>query len=1070
MANAFPIAEGELEINADPSAALRNVQEFLRRVNQRLRRGEDEAEASGRRTGRRYGDGLNEGLRGGNLINDLLNLRGPSGGGGEGEGGGGGGGGFVQGLISGLRSGFRRILDEIRTLISDIESLLSGLGGGGGGGFLSDLQDAFTDLFNGIRSGVIATMRFLHNTWTRTLGALGGASLTGLWTRFTAWIRVIWTRFSAWASASFGALWTRIRSFGASMNSAVRTVWTRFTTWAIASFRLVSAFASAFWARMRGWARYHWTTFSVIGRWVWGQVSAWARGAFTRIRGWFSRVWSGMSSRGRSIWTRVAGWARSAVTAIGGWFSSLFTAISGWASTAFAQLKTAFEGIGKAAGAAGPFLQAGLFAALIPLVLGLGGALAQLLPLLLLLPAAIATLVSIIAPAIVAFKGFGEAVGAGLSGDVEKFNEALKKLTPNARAVAKEFVKLGPMLKEIKARTQDALFEPLRGTIAPLAKTLLPALSNGMAVAGKALGRLLAGFAKMLATPEVISAINALFATTERILDKLGPPLANLFGALFGTVEGGLPWIERLVDTIAEGINKFANWLREIKQTGQMQSWLTQAWEAAKKFWDLLVSLGELVGSLFGAGGNEGLTWIENLTAAVQRLTAYFKSAEGIEFLENLVSWMDEGGDLMKTGIDLLTGLFKIISKLINIAQATPGFFRDLWKSIKDVAAAIGGFFSMIGRVSWNWIKDAAKAVGDFFVGVGEWIVDAYHTVVGWGGAILDWFSKIPGWIGQFFSNIPGWIADGLAALRDAIFYGIGWVIGSIIKVIMSIPGWLASAWEWIRSSTVSGAKALWAEVSSWPGRARNALSSFGSTVLGIFDSAWDTAYESTVRGLSAAGEWVSELPGRVGNWLSSLPGTVSRWFTDTWNRGREKTSQGISDTVSEVGKLRDKALNALSGAGSWLYDVGRDMIRGLINGISSMWGWAVDQAKAAANAIKKGFLDALDSHSPSRVMQKEVGRTILPGVVEGIKDTIPETQRYLGTMANMMINGFQPTVNVAAPNVHTGDVMLQADFGEGIRQAVPLVITRIPRVVAGAAAVGKRERGGWVNTGRAAG
>jgi hypothetical protein len=74
---------------------------------------------------------------------------------------------------------------------------------------------------------------------------------------------------------------------------------------------------------------------------------------------------------------------------------------------------------------------------------------------------------------------------------------------------------------------------------------------------------------------------------------------------------------------------------------------------------------------------------------------------------------------------------------------------------------------------------------------------------------------------------------------------------------------------------------------------------------------------------------------------------------------------------------------------------------------------------------------------------------------------------RYLGTVANMMVQGFQPTVNVAAPNVHTGDVMLTADFGEGIRQVVPLIITRNPRAIAGANAVGTRERSGWVNTAR---
>lgn len=1067
MADGFRIAEGYLDIEADPSAALRNVQEFLRRIERDMRRSEDEAEASGRRTGRRFGDGLDEGLRGahgGNLINDLI-FGGGGGGGGEGGGGGGGGGGFIQGLISGLSGGFRRILDEIRTLISEIESMLSGLGGGGG--FLSDLRDSFNDLIANIRSGFTRVMGWLQATWVRTFGSISSLGVGPFFSGLLARARAYWIRFAAWASATFGAMWTRVRGWWGSMSSSLVGFWTRFTRWAVTTFALLRAFATGFWSRFRASARYHWTTFSVIARWAFGQISRWASGIATRMRGWFGRIWSGMSTRGRSIWTRIAGWARSAVTAIGGWFSSLFTWLSSTASTIGTQLSSAFSQIGKAAGAAGPFLQAGAFALLIPIILGLGGAIAQLLPLLLLLPAAIATLVSIIAPAIVAFKGFGEAVGAGLSGDVEKFNEALKKLTPNARAVAKEFVALGPALKRIKSWTQNALFLPLIGTIKPLATTLLPALEQGMAKAASGLGRLLAGFARMLATPEVISAINALFSTTERILDKLGPPLANLFGALFGTVEGGLPWIERLTDTIAKGIDKFANWLREIKQTGQMQSWLTTAWEAAKKFWDLLVALGKLVGSLFANSGDEGLSWIEDLTAMVKKLTDYFKSDEGIEFLETLVSWMDESGGMMLTLVDIIATLFNAFVGFVNFLQAIPGFFKAVWEWIKKAASAVGEWVSMVAGVTWDWIKDAASAVADFFKMIGRWFVDAYNTVVGWGSALLAWFAKIPGWIGEFFSNLPGWIMSALTALRDAIFYGIGWIAGTIVAAILAIPGLVAAAWEWL-SSTVSNGVTKWVESArALPGRIGEALSSLGSTIGNAVDAAWDWAYESTVKGVTYSWNKTQEYVSRAGTILSELPGRVGGIISDAWDRGRQATSDGVGKVTETARGLPGKVGSALSGAGQWLWDVGANMMRGLVNGFNAMVGWAIDQAKAAARKVAEGFKDAVGVKSPSTVMRYEVGQYLLPGMIEGIKDTIPDTQRYLGTVANMLVQGFTPTVNVAAPNVHTGDIMLQADFGEGIRRAVPLVITRNPRVVAGANAVGTRERSGWVNTGR---
>lgn len=1063
MADAFPIAEGELEINADPNEAWRRVQEFLRRVDQRLRASEDESERSGRRSGTRFGEAFSDSLRrfGSNVINAILPNGGPTGGG-EG-GGGGGGGGFIQGLLGNLSGGFRRILDEIRSLIEDIETALGGLGGGGGG-FLSDLRDSLTDIWENIRTRFVSLMTFLHATWTRLLGALGGIPVSSLWTRFLTWIRTVWTRFSTWASSSFSALWTRIRSFGTSMLAAARVIWTRFSTWAVATFSTLSTLASAFWARFRTWAMTTLTTIALVAGILFSRLRTWGSAMWTRIRSWGVAAWASISARARAMWTRFTTWARTAWTSISTWFSSLFTTISGWLSTLSTQLSSFFSSIGPAVG---PVLQATAYASLIPIILSLGGAIANLLPLLLLLPAAIGTLVSILAPAIVGFKGLGEAIGAGLSGDVEKLNEALKKLTPNARAFVKEFIKLGPVLKDIKRRTQDALFKPLLGTVAPLAKTFFPALAAGMEKVAGALGRLLAGFARMLGTPEVISAINALFASSARILDKLGPAFANLFGALFGTVEGGLPWIERLTDMLANAINTFANWLRMIKGNGDMQRWLETAWSTAKDVWEVLKQLGLLVKNIFADSGDEGQDFLKGLADSLKDINAWLTSREGKDFL-----------DVLASSVVAVVWAFKALAWVVWFtAEAFLGlkdggiavwhWLEDIWAWLVKAYHAVADWLSMAAGVSWDWLKNAASAVGDFFVGVGHWFADAYNFIVVWLGRIMDWFGQIPGWIGQFFSNLPGWIAAGLAALRDAIFYSIGYVAGLIVQTFMGLPGFFSQVWTWIKDGTVAAGQAIWGEVSTWPGKAWNAISSLGSTLLGYVDSVWDSLWESSSKGVQKTTDTVAQLPAKASNAVSSMPGAVSRWVSDTWSKAVDGTSRGVTSVVDTVRGLGSKVVSALSGAGGWLVDAGRNMMRGLVNGIGDLLGWAVNQARAAARAVADGFLDALGVKSPSRVMRVEVGRYILPGVVEGIKDTIPDTQRYLGAMANMMVQGFQPTVSVAAPQVNMGTTVLHADFGDGIEQAVPLIISRNPRIVAGAAAVGNRERSGWVNTSR---
>lgn len=1071
MAEGYEIAEGYIDVRAETDAARRAIRDYLRFVDQQLDRAEEQFAASGRRAGQRFRSGLTDSLPPNGLIDEILPGGGGGGGGGGGAGGGGGGG-IISTILGALHGGISRIIQEIRDLVSEIQSILASLQSGLGD-LISDIQSSVSGLLSDIRSGFIHTITYLQGAWVRFIGAITSHSgsirtfLSTMWTR----IRGLWTSFTTWANSAFTAAWTRIRSMWSSMGTGARTVWVRFTAWAGAAFAGIRILASRFWSSFRTWALTTFTTLALVAGILFSRMRGWASGVWSRFRSWGFAVWSGIAARGRSMWTRFAAWARSAWTAISGWFTSLFSTVSTWLSGLGGQLSSIMSSLTGALGpigsALGPILQIAMYGSLIPIVLALGGAIANLLPLLFLLPAAIMTLVAVIAPAILAFKGLGDAIGAGMSGDMEKFNEALKKLTPNAQKFVKEFVALGPALRNIKRWSQNAFFLPLLGTIKPLATTLLPALEQGLAKSASGLGRLVAGFAKMLATPEVISAINTLFATTERILDRLGPPLASLFGAFFGTVEGGLPWIERFVDTLANGIERFANWLREVKANGQMQAWLQTAWTTAKNLWEVIKQLGAVIGALFQDTGDEGDDFLVGLADSLKELARWLNTTDGKESLDDLVDTI--------YAVMAVIDLAVLTVKAFGIAWlATKVGFLTAWQMLKDGWHWLEDAFNNLVKwvetassISWEWIKDAASAVGDFFIGVGKWFVDAYDTVVGWGGKIVDWFAQVPGWIGEFFSNLPGWFAAAMQWLWETIFYYIGFFAGSILKIILGIPVALVMAWDWIKRTTIDGATALWEEMQTWDDKALAALSSFWTATVNFFDSVWDACYEGVVGFFIDTWNEIKTWPGRAGEALSAMPGQVGKWFTDTWNQGKKKTDEGIADVISKITGLKDKTINALSGASSWLWEAGKDVMRGLMNGVQDALGWAVDAAKRAAKKVAEGFMDGLDIGSPSRVMRVEVGRWMLPGLMQGVDDTLPDTMRYMGATANMLVSGFSPTVNVAAPSVDMGSTVLHADFGNGIAQAVPLLITRNPRIVAAAAAVGKRERNGWVNTNR---
>jgi hypothetical protein len=89
-------------------------------------------------------------------------------------------------------------------------------------------------------------------------------------------------------------------------------------------------------------------------------------------------------------------------------------------------------------------------------------------------------------------------------------------------------------------------------------------------------------------------------------------------------------------------------------------------------------------------------------------------------------------------------------------------------------------------------------------------------------------------------------------------------------------------------------------------------------------------------------------------------------------------------DVVSFFASLPRRILGAIGNVGSLLYNVGKDIVQGLINGIKDAIGEAVGAVSGAANAVKNTFKSILGIHSPSTVFAM-YGKNIVQGLSVGI-------------------------------------------------------------------------------------
>lgn len=120
---------------------------------------------------------------------------------------------------------------------------------------------------------------------------------------------------------------------------------------------------------------------------------------------------------------------------------------------------------------------------------------------------------------------------------------------------------------------------------------------------------------------------------------------------------------------------------------------------------------------------------------------------------------------------------------------------------------------------------------------------------------------------------------------------------------------------------------------------------------------------------------------------------------------------------------VADKIGAFFSGAGHWLYDTGRAIIQGLINGVSNMAGALGDKVSSIANGVKDKFSSILKIRSPSKVFFG-FGEDITKGLTDGISKSQATISKSVTGMTSMAT---QPVIN---PQINKGGNSSMSIYG----------------------------------------
>lgn len=448
---------------------------------------------------------------------------------------------------------------------------------------------------------------------------------------------------------------------------------------------------------------------------------------------------------------------------------------------------------------------------------------------------------------------------------------------------------------------------------------------------------------------------------------------------------------------------------------------------AARVLWEALKELGRafmenVMPALQQAGGQilsalrEGWTALSNtfrtsVVPAVQQLVAAFQSAmPAMQQLWNALQPILEV--LVKVagvivGV-LLVALFQwmkfMISEVLPVLIQVGTFMavhliQNLTKIAQVVAVVIGWLVQWVATIT-GAIVPALQLWWNVFSTTWNAILNVITTVL---SAIWSAITTYVGFITTFWST--AWDIFGPVITR--VFTLVKLIIQTILLAIfIAITTILTQAynfWKTVWAGFQAVVQAVWRVIGPFVTAALQTLlrgiTVTWNAIKAVTQAAWNLIQRYIIDPIRRAVSSVTSETGRARNVISSAWNAVKSLTQAAWSAFYNIVYSKIQAFANAVNRIRSIVTGALSGAGSWLYNAGRQIIQGLINGLDSMIGAVQSKLNALTGLIPdwKGPMDRDEK------LLTENGQAIMRSLIAGFQKQIPAIRRELSGITDLI-------------------------------------------------------------------
>ena len=328
-------------------------------------------------------------------------------------------------------------------------------------------------------------------------------------------------------------------------------------------------------------------------------------------------------------------------------------------------------------------------------------------------------------------------------------------------------------------------------------------------------------------------------------------------------------------------------------------------------------------------------------------------------------------------------------------------FAKDNWSTlgpiIKTVSAALAVYNALVlanvaGKqleATWlsivtgeMWAANAAMLANPYtwiVIGIVAVIAAIALCIIYWDeikATILEWWAVISPPIQAFWDKCV------------QVFQGIWEVIGPVVMAIVSFSQAYFQVWWTVVSTVLQG---IWS----------------------VLVAVWTAAYNFVITVVPAIVQFAVAYFQLWWAVLGPILSAIWLLITSTWQRIWAFIGPTVTNIWTTIQNAFNNGVTWLSGLVSTMAQIGRDIISGLINGITERIGALTEKINSVKNTIVGGLKNALKVHSPSKVTM-ELGTFVTEGLAIGMQAELPTLKQASNQVASASIPNYTPenTVN----------------------------------------------------------